>query len=55
MFIVYLTIPLMLVGIAVAVLPLLWATKYHQGWQDHAKAADSTVRPSYVVKDRAAA
>jgi len=55
MLIVYLTIPLMLLAMAVAVLPLWWATKYHQGWEDHAKPAVSTIRPAYVVKDRATA
>jgi hypothetical protein len=46
MLIVHLTIPLMFSGIAVAVVPLLWATKHHQTWEDRVEPA---VRAAYVT------
>jgi hypothetical protein len=45
MLIVYLTIPFMLLGLAVAVVPLLWATRRHEAWADAADPVVAAVRP----------
>ena len=45
MLIVYLTIPFMLLGLAVAVVPLLWATRSHEVWADAADPVVAAVRP----------
>ena len=36
MTIFYLTIPLMILGIAIATVPLMWAMKHHDEWEENA-------------------
>ena len=36
MTIFYLTIPLMILGVAIAIVPLVWAMKHHEEWETSA-------------------
>lgn len=46
MIVFYLTIPLMILGTAIAVVPLLFAMKHQQEWEDRSVQAAQTGSPS---------
>jgi hypothetical protein len=52
MFVVYLTVPFMLLAIAVTVVPLVWAMRHHERWdREHSPVAV----PAFRSEDRMAA